>query len=107
MLKKKSQINVFDWYLELAALIFLALAIIMVYSITSPAFKFLNIFISGLICGYILFRRQLGFRVIFITIAWIIGLIIGSKLNAFYVILVFLIGIAVIYYSLKKKWIDV
>ncbi len=106
MLKKKAQINIFDWYLEFLALIFLIIAIVMVNSIPSINLKFINIFISGLICGYILFKRKISFRTVFITTAWIIGLIIGSEQNWFLVSVVFLAATILIYKSLKNKWVN-
>ena len=58
MLKKKAEINIYDWYLEFTALLFLIIAIVMVHSIENTYLKFTNIFISGLICGYILFKKN-------------------------------------------------
>ncbi len=107
MLGKRSELNIFNWYMELGALIFLAIAVVIVYSAPSTNFKLANIFISGLICGYILFKKKLKFRAIFITIGWIIGLIIGSKLNMYLVIVVFTIGSIITYYSFKNKWLEI
>ncbi len=107
IMKKKAQINIFEWYIEFGALLFLIIAISIVYSIQSIYLKFANIFISGLICGYILFKKKFNFRTIFITLAWIVGLIIGSEESISLVILTFIIGSIITYYTFKNKWLEV
>ncbi len=103
---KKAQINLVNWFLEIGAILFLTLAIFIVYATHNSYLRFINIFISGIICGYILFKKKLKFRAIFITIAWVIGLIIGSKEHFLLVILVFIIGTIISYNNFKKKWFE-
>lgn len=105
--KKKSELDVYGYYMELGALLFLLIAVVCVYSISNTYLKFINVFVSGLICGYILFRKKFSFRTMFITLAWIVGLMLGIADDFLLIAVLFILGAILTYQGFKNKWFDI
>ncbi len=108
-MNKKAYMNLIDSWVDYVALILLLFGAAMTFIAGSKVLSILIVLIASMIIGRIIYLRKTGhqLRIWYMIGAFLLGLIIGTRFLTYKAVIVtFIIGMVLGYYTKKYRYLD-
>jgi uncharacterized membrane protein len=108
-MNKKAYMNLVDNWVDYVALIFLLFGAAMTFIAGSKVLSILIVLISSMVVGRIIYTKKTGhkMRLWYMILAFLVGLIVGTRFLTYKAVIVtFIIGAVLGYYTKKHHYLD-
>lgn len=108
-MNKKAYMNLLDFWVDYVALILLILGAVLAFIAGSKILTILIVLISSMTVGRIIYLKKSGhqLRLWYMILAFLVGLIVGTRFLTYKaVIVIFIVGAVMGYYIKKHRYLD-